>query len=74
MPRADFQEITVAPNRRTSTFSPDGRVAVTRELSSEMFTCGAGAMGETGMAVGFLARSMVFVLRDSLGAVARYMV
>lgn len=53
--------MTVAPKRRTSTFSPDGSVAVTRELSSEMVTCGAGAMGETGMAVGFLARSMVII-------------
>ena len=38
LPLADFQEITVAPKSRTSMLSPEGRIAVTRELSSEMET------------------------------------
>ena len=59
LPLADFQDVTVAPCNRTSTFSPVGSCAVTRELSSEMETCGEGWMGETGIAAGFLARSIV---------------
>jgi len=39
-PARSFQLITVAPNRRTSTLSPVGRVADTREFSWEMLTCG----------------------------------
>ena len=38
--------------------SPVGKLAVTLELSSEMETCGVGMVGETGMAEGFLERSM----------------
>ena len=72
VPWADFQEMTVAPNRRTSTDSPLGRLAVTRELSAEMVTWGAGAIGDTGMALGFLARSMFgWMLERILGAVWR---
>ena len=38
--------------------SPVGKLAVTLELSLEMETCGVGMVGETGMAEGFLERSM----------------
>ena len=58
---ADFHEMTVAPKSRISTDSPVGRLAVTQELSSEMETCGVGMTGDTGMAVGFLARSILFL-------------
>ena len=58
LPSAVFHERTVAPKRRTSIDSPVGKLAVTRELSSEMETCGVGMVGETGMAEGFLERSM----------------
>ncbi len=61
LPLADFQEMTVAPYNKTCSCWPVGRLAVTRELSSEMETCGVGWMGETGMAAGFLARSMLAV-------------
>lgn len=39
--------------------SPVGKLAVTLELSFEMETCGVGMVGETGMAEGFLERSML---------------
>lgn len=38
LPVADFQEITVAPWSKTSTLSPVGKLAVTRELSSDIET------------------------------------
>ena len=50
----------MAPNRSTSTRSPLGRVAMTRELSSESSTWGVGTEGETGIAEGLLARSTIF--------------
>ena len=59
LPAAVFHERTVAPKRRTSTDSPVGRLAVTLELSPEMDTCGVGMVGETGIAEGFLDRSMM---------------
>lgn len=49
----------MAPYRSTSTDSPVGRLAVTRELSCEIDTFGVGIVGETGMAEGFLGRSML---------------
>ena len=61
LPLADFQEMTVAPYRRTSTDSPVGRKAVMRELSSAIETCGAGVRGETGIGFGFLERSTIFL-------------
>ena len=57
LPLADFQDRMVAPYRSTSIRSPEGKVAITRELSSEIETCGVGATGETGIAEGFLERS-----------------
>lgn len=51
--------MTVAPWRRTSTRSPVGSEAETRELSSEIVTCGEGRSGETGIAEGFLERSII---------------
>lgn len=38
LPVEDFQEITVAPWSKTSTLSPVGKLAVTRELSSDIET------------------------------------
>lgn len=38
-----------------------GKLAVTRELSCEMETCGVGMTGDTGMLAGFLERSMLAV-------------
>lgn len=61
LPLADFHEMIVAPWSKTSMDSPVGRLALTRELSSEMETCGVGMVGETGMADGFLDRSMTRV-------------
>ena len=58
-PFAVFHERTWAPKRRTSTDSPVGKLAVTRELSSEMETWGVGMVGETGIAEGFLDRSII---------------
>ena len=52
----------MAPYRSTSTDSPVGRLAVTRELSCEIDTFGVGIVGETGMAEGFLGRSMLWLL------------
>ena len=46
--------------------SPVGRLAVTLELSFEMETCGVGMVGETGMAEGFLERSMLGERRSKL--------
>ena len=37
-PPADFHEMTVAPCSKTSMLSPVGRLALTRELSSEIET------------------------------------
>lgn len=59
LPLADFHDITVAPKRSTSTDSPVGRLALTRELSCEMDTFGVGMTGETGMAEGFFERSIM---------------
>ena len=59
MPFADFHEMTVAPKSKISIDSPVGKLAVTRELSSDMETCGVGMTGETGMAEGFFERSMI---------------
>lgn len=59
LPVEDFQEITVAPWSKTSTLSPVGKLAVTRELSSDIETCGVGVTGDTGMALGFFARSIL---------------
>lgn len=64
LPLADFHEITVAPYNKISTRSPVGKLAVTRELSSEMETRGVGWMGETGIAAGFLARSILEEQRE----------
>ena len=61
LPFAFFHERTVAPKRRTSTDSPVGKLAVTRELSCEIETWGVGMVGETGMAEGFLDRSIFFL-------------
>ena len=52
----------MAPYRSTSTDSPVGRLAVTRELSCEIETFGVGIVGETGMAEGFLGRSMLLLI------------
>ena len=52
----------MAPYRSTSTDSPVGRLAVTRELSCEIETFGVGIVGETGMAEGFLGRSMLMLM------------
>ena len=52
----------MAPYRSTSTDSPVGRLAVTRALSCEIDTFGVGIVGETGMAEGFLGRSMLWLL------------
>ena len=51
----------MAPKRRTSTDSPVGKLAVTLALSWEIETCGVGMVGETGMAEGFLDRSIISV-------------
>ena len=51
----------MAPYRSTSTDSPVGRLAVTRELSCEIETFGVGIVGETGIAEGFLGRSMLML-------------
>ena len=56
--------MTVAPYSRISTRSPVGRLAVTLELSSEIVTWGVGASGETGIAAGFLGRSMLLEFLD----------
>ncbi len=57
-PFLSFQLTTVAPYSSTSTLSPVGSTAVTRELSSEKVTCGWGARpGVLASAVGLLARS-----------------
>lgn len=50
----------MAPKRRTSTDSPVGKLAETLWLSSEIATCGVGMVGETGIAEGFLDRSIIF--------------
>ncbi len=52
----------MAPYRSTSTDSPVGRLAVTRALSCEIDTFGVGIVGETGMAEGFLGRSMLWLV------------
>ena len=39
--------------------SPVGKLAVTRELSCEMETCGVGMTGETGMLAGLFERSIL---------------
>ena len=57
--------MTVAPCRSTSTRSPVGRLAETRSLSSEIETWGVGKTGDTGIAEGFLERSIMLVQRLS---------
>lgn len=58
----------MAPKRRTSTDSPVGKLAVTLALSWEIDTCGVGMVGETGMAEGFLDRSITFVRLIAAGS------
>jgi hypothetical protein len=62
LPSAFFQLTTVAPKSSTSTDSPLGSRADTRELSAEMLTtgCGARVMGE--ICAGRWARSIVGVV------------
>ena len=59
-PFASFQLSTVAPKSSTSTLSPVGNVAVTRELPSEMVTwaCG-GSAGVVAKADGLLGLSTI---------------
>lgn len=62
---AFVHEITVAPCSSTSTDSPVGRLAVTRELSGEMLTCGCGPVDLAVIAAGRCARSTI--LQDFVG-------
>lgn len=52
LPLAVFHEMIVAPCRRTSTNSPEGRVAFTRPFSFVILACGAMVCGETGRLLG----------------------
>lgn len=57
-PSPPFQLITVAPCSRTSTLSPVGSTASTRECACVMLTCACGGRpGVVDRAVGFLGRS-----------------
>lgn len=51
-PSPVFHDRTVAPCKSTSTRSPAGSVAITRELSSDRLTSGVGALGVMGILVG----------------------
>ena len=54
----------MAPYSKTSTDSPVGKLAVTRELSCEIETMGVGMVGDTGIAEGFFDRSIIRECRD----------
>lgn len=65
----DFQEMTVAPWRRTSTDSPVASFAITFELSEEMSTVACSLDGEGAMADGLCPLSTI--LRGGLGGSRR---
>ena len=62
LPSAVCHEMMVAPCRRTSTNSPDGRVAVTRPFSFDIVACGEEVCGETGMLLGLCALSTMMLV------------
>lgn len=62
-PARSFHEMTVAPYSMTSTLSPVGSTADTREFPCEMLTCAWGARpGVAASAEGLFGRSTMVVL------------
>lgn len=62
LPPLLFQLVTVAPNSKTSTLSPEGNVAITLELAPEptMSICASGAAASVALrAEGRLVRSTI---------------
>lgn len=61
MPAAFFHEMTVAPKRSTSTDSPVGSLAETRELETSTAACG-GKVGVDARGLGLWWRSTMFAV------------